>query len=221
MAGVSNLFDKVRRKYDGAMSIVAFLASITLLIIGCILFAEDTRTSYLGLQEIQAYYGLALSIWPITFWAESLVPQVGQIVFFYIFFTDMRRNWPAAAIAFLLLVIDFYADVYHRTMGTISISPDMIERTLVGGIFTLGFFTIGAELFISVGFGLAMTLMSPAIRNFKILVSEQKGAISSGPSPRPSQRPSQPRQPQQPRRTPPPPGQPQRSGVNLQDLTGE
>lgn len=181
MAGnINNLFINVLHKTEGALTIIVFVSSITMFFIGINLFAEDTYTSYMGLQAYQTTFGLTLNAWPITFWAESLLPQVGQIVFFYIFFSDMKKNWLAAVIALGMLVIDFYADIYYRTGGIMSLQEGAdLRRTVAGGVITLFYFTIGAELFISIGFGLAMTTMAPAIKNFKILVSAQKFALGS------------------------------------------
>lgn len=179
MSNINNLFILVHKKTEGALTVIVFLSSITMFLIGINLFAEDTYTSYMGLQAYQATFGLTMNAWPITFWSESLLPQVGQVVFFYIFFSDMRKNWWAALVAIGLLVVDFYADIYYRTNGLISFEPDMIRRTVAGGIVTFFYFTIGAELFISIGFGLAMTTMAPAIKNFKKLVSDQKFALGS------------------------------------------
>ena len=183
-SGINNLFILVHKKTEGALTIIVFLSSITMFLIGVNLFAEDTYTSYMGLQAYQATFGLTLNAWPITFWSESLLPQVGQIVFFYIFFSDMKHNWWALLIALGLLVVDFYADIYYRTGGILSIEGDNMRRTIAGGVITFFYFTVGAELFISIGFGLAMTTMAPAIKNFKNLVTDQKFALGGGPPPR-------------------------------------
>ena len=196
MSSINNLFVLVHKKTEGALTIIVFLASITMFLIGVNLFAEDTYTSYMGLQAYQATFGLTLNAWPITFWSESLLPQVGQVVFFYIFFSDMRKNWWAAMIALGLLCVDFYADIYYRTGGVLSLNEGMeLRRTIAGGVVTLFYFTIGAELFISIGFGLAMTTMAPAIKNFKQLFNEQKFALGNQ-QPRRSQ-PSRQSQPSQ------------------------
>lgn len=179
MSSINNLFLLVHRKTEGALTIIVFLSSITMFLIGVNLFAEDTYTSYMGLQAYQSTFGLTLNVWPITFWSESLLPQVGQIVFFYIFFSDMKKNWWALVIALGLLAIDFYADLYYRTSGVISFSPEATRRTIAGGVVTFFYFTVGAELFISIGFGLAMTTMAPAIKNVKQLFSEQRFALGS------------------------------------------
>ena len=194
MSSINNLFVLVHKKTEGALTIIVFLSSFMMFLIGVNLAVEDTYTSYMGLQAYQATFGLVLNAWPITFISESLLPQVGQIVFFYIFFSNVRKNWWALLVALFMLVIDFYADVYYRTGGMLSLDEANMRRTIAGGIVTLFYFTIGAELFISIGFGLAMTTMAPAIKNFKMLVSEQKFALG-GQQPRrqPSQR-SQPSQ---------------------------
>ena len=180
MSGINNLFVLVHRKTEGALTIIVFISSMMMFLIGINLAVEDTYTSYMGLQAYQSTFGLTLNAWPITFWSESLLPQVGQIVFFYIFFSNMKKNWWAALIALGLLCVDFYADIYYRTGGVLSLNEGVeLRRTIAGGVITLFYFTIGAELFISIGFGLAMTTMAPAIRNFKQLISEQKFALGS------------------------------------------
>ena len=177
MSGINNLFLTVHRKTQGSLTIVTFAASLAMLLIGINLFIEDTYTSYMGLQEYQAHFELSLAIWPITYWSESLVPQIGQIVFFYVFFSDMKKNWWAIIIALLLLLVDFYADLYHRTQGSLSMSTLTDERTIAGGIITLFFFTVGAELFISMGWGISMTTFAPAINQVKKIIGDIKFSV--------------------------------------------
>ena len=177
MSGINNLFLTVHRKTQGTLTIITFLASLAMLLIGINLFIEDTYTSYMGLQEYQAHFGLSLAIWPITYWSESLVPQIGQIVFFYVFFSDMKKNWWAALVAFSLLLVDFYADLYHRTQGSLSLSTLTEERTIAGGIITLFFFTVGAELFISMGWGISMTTLAPAINQTKKIIKDIRFSV--------------------------------------------
>lgn len=180
MSGINNLFVLVHKKTEGALTIIVFISSMMMFLIGINLAVEDTYTSYMGLQAYQATFGLTLNAWPITFWSESLLPQVGQIVFFYVFFSDVRKNWWALIIALGLLCVDFYADIYYRTGGILSLNEGVeLRRTIAGGVITLFYFTIGAELFISIGFGLAMTTMAPAIKNFKQLVSAQRFALGN------------------------------------------
>jgi hypothetical protein len=198
-SGINNLFILVHKKTEGALTVIVFLASITMFLIGVNLFAEDTYTSYMGLQAYQATFNLTMNAWPITFWSESLLPQVGQIVFFYIFFSDMKRNWWAALIALGLLCVDFYADIYYRTNGVLSLDEGQMRRTIAGGVITFFYFTVGAELFISIGWGLAMTTMAPAIKTFRRMLTDQKFALGSQ---QPRRGPSHPSQPSQPSRQP-------------------
>jgi len=155
MSGINNLFLTVHRKTQGSLTIVTFLFSMTMLLIGINLFVEDTHTSYMGLQEYQAHFGLSLAIWPITYWS----------------------NWWAAIIALSLLMVDFYADLYHRTQGSLSFSTLTEERTVAGAVITLFFFTIGAELFISMGWGIALTTLAPAINQTKRIIGDIKFSI--------------------------------------------
>jgi len=74
-------------------------------------------------------------------------------------------------------MVDFYADLYHRTQGSLSFSTLTEERTVAGAVITLFFFTIGAELFISMGWGIALTTLAPAINQTKRIIGDIKFSI--------------------------------------------
>lgn len=148
-----------------------------MLFIGIVHFFEDTYSSYLGLQILTELFGLTPASWEITYWTMSVAAQIGQIVLVYIFLSDRRRNaWALVGVA-IMFAVDFVADIYHRGNGMIAADT----RSLVAGGITLGYFTIGSELFVSIGAGVYLATLPAAIRQFKIIFADVTRAIDEQP----------------------------------------
>lgn len=175
----NSLFQSVFNWAQGPLLIVTCFFSFMAVIIGINLFIEDTSTSYYGLQKIEELYGVRASIYPITYLSMSITPQIGQILFYYIFLSDMKKNRWALFVALGMFAVDFVADVYWRSHGNITLSAN----TGAASSLTFFFFTIGAELFISVGFGIFFSTLGPAIKETKNIWKDIS-FTSSAPQPR-------------------------------------
>lgn len=177
-----NLFEKVRQWKSGPFVIWVFILSIAAFAIGIVLFREDTITSRLGYEALEVHYGFQPRVYPITYWAMSLAPQIAQIMFAYVWLTDPRKHWWALPVVIGFFILDFISDVYHTT-GNL---PAATERAGVGMSLTFIFFNIGSELFITWGIGLFLTTLPEAIIELKKFVAKVRGASLGTPRREPS-----------------------------------
>lgn len=171
---VSSVFDRIKAWASGPFLIWVFLISLVTAVIGAIHFVEDTYSSYEGLQFLSETYNLRLVKWPFVWWSMSLAPQVGQVAFGYAWASDRKRNGWALYVFATLFVVDFIADLYFRRYGIIG--GDM--GTLVGALITFGYFTVGSEIFLTMGLGLSLSTFPNAVAQIKILRAKYAHAMS-------------------------------------------
>lgn len=162
---MSNMFDKTRQKWAGSPYVIwVFTVGLMLLLIGIVLFVEDMMSSLQGIQQLEVVYNIDPVNIQITYFAIALSSQVAQIAFMFLFLIDTKKNrWSLGIVAFFF-IIDLISDVQDRS-GSWLFSPSGINldsRTGVATLLSLVFFTVGSELFISTGFGLAISLFQPA-----------------------------------------------------------
>lgn len=160
---MTNIFESVRDFQPGRFVIWVAAISIAAFVAGVVLLVEDTYTSRMGYQALEQAYDFQPRVFPLTYWAMSLTPQIAQIMFSYIFLTNPRKNWWALLALAIFFAIDFSSDVYHVT-GAL---PGASERSLTSAAITLIFFSIGAEMFITWGIGLFLTTFPLAIRELR------------------------------------------------------
>lgn len=178
---MSDLFALASRRIkDSYLAIWVFVASVAMLVIGANHFIEDTLSSRYGLAQLELVFGIIPVSYPLTYWTESLAPQIGQIVFGYMFLTDSKKNRWAGLLFILFLGIDFFADSWYRSNQQLFASP---EQAFASIAITLGYFTIGSELFITVGFGMVAELFVPFLIQTKRLVRSIAGAQGRAPAP--------------------------------------
>ena len=172
---MTDIFESVATKYRNTPSvIVLFLASVLMLIIGTNHFLEDTYSSYLGLKGIELVFNMNVQIFDWTYWTMSLAPQIASIVFFYMYLADTNKKW-AFWVSIVCQAIDFLADVWYRSNGAVF---QNVPVTIVSFLLTFGYFTLGSEIFLTVGAGLVIKLFAPAIfswKSFKREISKAKG----------------------------------------------
>ncbi len=160
---MSNVFQQISKRIRGSTFVIFlhFMAMV-LTVIGVVHFVEDTQTSRIGIAMLERVYEIRPTIYPITYVTMSLAPQVGQVVFFYMFLVDWKKNWWALAVAAGFFTIDFVADLEARSNGMLVGGGDT-EAILVSAAITLGFFTIGSELFLTAGIGLVLELATDSL----------------------------------------------------------
>lgn len=160
---MANVFQKIKNKMDG-VALIVFIVAFAAVVIGFTGAIEDTTSSKLGLERLMQHYNLEIITYDLVAYAMALAPQVGQVLFSYVYLADNENKWAAwAALGFF--AIDFTADVYHRSSGLMAAD----ERTLVAALFTLLYFTVGSELFITFGFGVMFETIEDAADQFSTL----------------------------------------------------
>jgi len=157
---MSNVFSETARRIKtNKVVILFFLASLTMLLIGINHFIEDTLSSLYGIQQLETIFGIIPATYPITYWTMSLAPQVAQIIFVYVYMVNTKANRWALALAISAFAVDFIADAWYRSSGQFLESPGSF---LVASALTFVYFTMGSELFITIGMGLTLELLGPA-----------------------------------------------------------
>lgn len=157
---MADMYSNVANKYRNSPAVVfLFFASLAMLGIGIWLFSEDTYSSKLGLEQLTTL-GINVQIFTNTYWVMSVAPQIASIIFFYIYLSDTSRKW-ALYLSLICQAADFFADAWYRSDQKLFSDP---KATAISIIITGAYFSIGSEVFISVGFGLVLNLFAPALQ---------------------------------------------------------
>jgi hypothetical protein len=177
---MSNVFEQVRKKWMNSPFILyVFIISILTMLAGLFLFAEDARSSRDGFEMMEAYFGVVFGNWPITYWVISVVPQLAQVLFIFMFMMDYKKNWWALVAAAAFFLIDFITDVQDRSGGQLfpADSPEPVQLNLaiaVAASFTILFITVGSELFLSASIGVALAIYPDAKIQYRKLRGSRK-----------------------------------------------
>lgn len=160
---MTDFYQNTVNKFKGSpSSVVLFIGALVMFVIGVNHFVEDTYSSYYGLLNLEARYNLNVQIFDWSYWTMSLAPQVASVVFFYLYLADKGRKWLVLSAAAQLM--DFFADAWYRGNGL------LLENL---GVFTISsaltfiYFSVGSEVFISVGGGLILKMLAPALSAWK------------------------------------------------------
>jgi hypothetical protein len=227
---MTDMYQSVVDKYKGSPSVVMlFLLSVAMLVIGINHFVEDTYSSYYGLKNLEAAYGLNVQIFDWSYWTMSLAPQIASMVFFYMYLSNTSVKW-TLGLSFASQAMDFFADSWYRSNGHLFGGFEVFS---ISAVLTFIYFSIGSEFFVTVGGGLVLKLFAPALATWKAAMDNIRkarrgeygggGSRSSEPRPEPSsEQHSQPRSmsPAMMQRIPkgggggqrPPSGQPEQGG---------
>lgn len=157
---------------------VVFL-TVVMFVIGILFFVEDTISSRNGIAQLEAVFGVKPVNFYATYWALSIAPQVAQVVLFYLYLTDNRKNRWALGVAAVFFILDFASDLQDRSGGRflpLTGGINLDASTAVAAGFTLLFFSVGSELFVSVSVGLFLVLFADSITQYAILVVQIKNA---------------------------------------------
>lgn len=165
----NNLFLGVYNSVKGTpLSAWLLILSVILLLIGGNNFAEDTYSSYVGVQMMENALDLNPATWKLTYWAMSLFFQIIAVIAFFIYLSDRQNNWQWFWLAAGSQVIDFIADVWYRSDQRLFDSP---VKFVVSLLLTFVFFTAGSELALTVGFGLVATMFKDGFTQFGHIIS--------------------------------------------------
>lgn len=122
---------------------IVFAWPLGVLLVGLslVLMMEDYATSRAGYLALPTQK--VNSDW-VTF-AVAALPQVGQIVLFYIFGRDTRRGW-AALLATSFFMVDLSTDAWFKSGGDWSLMPLAVVESLF-------IFTLGSEMLFTIAVG--------------------------------------------------------------------
>lgn len=161
---MSDFYQNAVNKFKGSpTSVIMFIAALVMFLIGVNHFIEDTYSSYFGLLNLEARYQLNVQIFDWSYWTMSLAPQIASIVFFYLYLANGGGKWLALAAAAQLM--DFFADAWYRGNGSLLANGEVF---FISSALTFIYFSVGSEMFISVGGGLILKMLAPALSAWKI-----------------------------------------------------
>jgi hypothetical protein len=155
---MTNMFKQISSN-TGPIILFAWPLGCLLAALAIILMWEDYATSkagYLALPTQKVNSGYVIL-------AVAALPQVGQIVLYYIFARDTRKGW-AALLASIFFLADLGTDAWYKSAGQWSLMPLAIAESLF--VFTLGsevLFTIALG-FVAETFGEFVVALSAFIR---------------------------------------------------------
>jgi hypothetical protein len=155
---MTNLFKEMERNTQRFLLYV-FPLAVILVIISGVLMVEDYRTSYAGYLmmptlKVDNYFV------PI---AVAAIPQLGQIVMFFLFARDTRNRW-ALIISAILFLFDIGTDVTYKSGGNWSLAP-------VATFESLAIFTLGSEIMFSMMAGFVLETWPEFMIEVKRLLS--------------------------------------------------
>lgn len=144
---MTNIFKTISRNAS-TFIIFAWPLGLVLVALSLVLMYEDYATSKAGYEMLPT--AKVNEAW-VSFVVAAL-PQIGQIVLFYIFGRDTRRGW-AGILAFMFFAVDISTDVWFKSNQDLWLFPIALVESLF--VFTLGseiLFTVAAG-FVAETFG--------------------------------------------------------------------
>jgi hypothetical protein len=191
-----NLWQTLEQKVtNGPMALSVFIAGLAAFILSIVLSAHDFYSSLEGLISLQDAFRMQETAWPIALYFMAAAPQVGQVVFLALWSLDTERKWALGA-ALFWFIGDFASDVQYWSAATLFPMDGMVRgdpsTLLVSSLFTLAYFTIGAELFMIAGSAIILTLYPEAKRQWRRLWKEFRSDGGGSSKPSNQQRPSSP-----------------------------
>lgn len=158
MSAFARVSDKLR---DSKFIIPVTLAVLLGVIIGAFAFYEDYQSSLHGYQLLPTRKSGEEVVQVI-----ALLPQVGQIIFFYMFGNSIettpsgkqRINYIYFTIAFFLLLFDLGTDVYFKASGM------SVAVWVVAFVESITVFTIGSEMLLTASLGIFFELAPEALK---------------------------------------------------------
>lgn len=140
---MTNLFREMERNTQRFLLYV-FPLAILLIIISGVLMLEDYRTSYAGYLRMPT---LKVDNYFVPI-AVAAIPQLGQIVMFFLFARDTKNRW-ALVISTILFLFDLGTDVTYKSSGDWSLVP-------IATFESLAIFTLGSEVMFSMMAGFVL-----------------------------------------------------------------
>lgn len=154
---MSNVFKKIAENTQHLLVIIWPLGVI-LVVLAFLLMKEDYDTSRLGY--------LALPTLKVNYdWVPYVVaalPQIAQVVLFYIFGRDTKKSW-AALIAMGFFLIDISTDTWYKSGGNWGLVPLAFMESLF-------IFTFGSEVLFTIALGFVTETFGEFIVAFSVFL---------------------------------------------------
>lgn len=163
---MSDLFKGIAKNTNHIV-IFAWPLGLIMAIISVVLMWEDYQTSragYMALPTLKVNSGL------VTF-AVAALPQVAQIVLFYIFGRDTRRGW-AGLLAIGFFLVDLGTDAWFKSGGQWSLAPLAIVESLF-------IFTLGSEVLFTIAVGFIAETFGEFVGVFGVFLREALDGIQT------------------------------------------
>ncbi len=168
-----------RRVKDSRFVIPITLVVLLGIVVGCFAFYEDYRSSYEGYRMLPTRKSGVEVIQMI-----ALLPQVGQIIFFYMFGSTAERSektgrWKYNMVYFIvagfLLLFDLGTDMYFKAFG---LPPYVWGIAFVESITV---FTIGSEVLLTGSIGIFIELVPIALKQLGSIFADLFGEDEDEP----------------------------------------
>lgn len=161
---MSNIF-KAMKNNTSSFIVFAWPLGVILLVLSISLMYEDYVTSLAG-------YNLLPTAKVNKEWIPLVVaglPQIGQIVLFFVYGRDTGKSW-AGLLAFLFFLVDISTDVWFKSNQELYLFPIAIVESLF-------VFTLGSEVLFSISAGFVAEAFGEFMIAFGILVQSILGGI--------------------------------------------
>lgn len=165
---MSNFFDVFAKKFkDSPVVIWVHVLSWLLFFAGVMLTVEDVASSRYGIQMLEQTYGIKPVNYSIMYWVISIVPTLATVVFFYAYLVE-PKGWYIGVAAWFA-IMDNIADIQMRTGGQFITAQGLNfdATTVIGGLLSLSFYTVGSELFLSTSVGLILVTFVYTVEQYK------------------------------------------------------
>lgn len=164
---MSNVFKQIS---GNIKPIVIFAWPLGVLLAGLavILMFEDYATSkagYLALPTLKVNEGYVV-------FAVAALPQVAQIVLYFIFARDTRKGW-AAVLATVFFLADLGTDAWYKMGGDLGLLPLAIVESLF-------IFTLGSEVLFTIAMGFVVETFGDFIEALSAFIGTVTDACGSG-----------------------------------------
>lgn len=176
MSKDKNIFTDLANKF-GNNPVVALIGIFAwaLFLFGLNNFAEDTYSSYVGIQMIEKQFGVTAASWNATYFFISIIFQALSVIFMYVFVIDREEYWWASIVALGSQAVDFAADIWYRSGGNPFLDTN---RFVASFLLTFLMFTVGSEIALMLGFGFTRTLTRPAVKYIADYIMEIINSIT-------------------------------------------
>ncbi len=163
---MSNVFRGMAANTKGFI-LFAWPAGLLLMALATVLMLEDYATSKAGYEMLptnKVNTGLVI-------FTVAALPQLAQIVLFFIFGRDTRKGW-AILLAFAFFAVDLGTDSWYKSGGDWGLIPLAIVESLF-------IFTLGSEVLFSIAAGFVAETFADFVVAFAFFLKSAMDAIGT------------------------------------------